>query len=161
MSTLKILSDTHCMVRCDFQEVGDIKLQLKKGCYILEFLVEDIVICSMDYTIETNDEEPLLRLNIKEQAKKKIMEQFAYVFSEDGRSLMGCNKYFKGVFIMPEGIERIAGYAFSDCDFSSVIIPNNVKIIEDYAFINCHGLTSVTIPNSVTSIGKGAFFNCI
>lgn len=81
MSILKIISDTNCMVRCDFQEVGNIqagelyKLQLKKGCYILEFLVEDIVICSMDYTIETNDEEPLLRLNIKEQAEKKIMEQ--------------------------------------------------------------------------------------
>ena len=68
MSTLKILSDINCTVRCDFKEVGNIqagelyKLQLKKGCYILEFLVEDIVICSMDYTIETNDEEPLLRL---------------------------------------------------------------------------------------------------
>ena len=71
----------NCSVRCDFQIVGDIqagelfKLQLKKGCYILEFLVEDIVICSMDYTMETNDEEPLLRLNIKEQAEKKIREQ--------------------------------------------------------------------------------------
>ena len=81
MSTLKILSDINCTVRCDFKEVGNIQagelyeLQLKKGCYILEFLVEDIVICSMDYTIETNDEEPLLRLNIKEQAEKKIMEQ--------------------------------------------------------------------------------------
>ena len=81
MSTLKILSDINCTVRCDFKEVGNIqagelyKLQLKKGCYILEFLVEDIVICSMDYTIETNDEEPLLRLNIKEQAEKKIIEQ--------------------------------------------------------------------------------------
>ena len=69
MSILKIISDANCSVRCDFQEVGNIqigelfKLQLKKGCYILEFLVEDIVICSMDYTIETNDEEPLLRLD--------------------------------------------------------------------------------------------------
>ena len=81
MSILKIMSDTNCSVRCDFQEVGNIqvgelfKLQLKKGCYILEFLVEDVVICAMDYTIETNDEEPLLRLNIKEQAEKKIREQ--------------------------------------------------------------------------------------
>ena len=49
MSLLKIISDTNCVVRCDFQEIGNIqagelfKLQLKKGCYILEFLVEDIV----------------------------------------------------------------------------------------------------------------------
>ena len=167
MAILKILSDTNCMVRCDYQEVGNIqagelyKLQLKKGCYILEFLVEDIVICSMDYTIETNDEEPLLRLNIKEQAEKKIMERnFAYVFSEDGRSIRGCNIFFKGEFIVPEGIERIAGYAFKECDFTSVIISNSVKSIGDYAFIHCHGLTSVTIPNSVTSIGEGAFSCC-
>ncbi len=167
MSTLKILSDTHCMVRCDFQEVGNIqagelyKLQLKRGCYILEFLVEDIVICSMDYTIETNDEEPLLRLNIKEQAEKKIMERkFASVFSEDGRSILGCNKCFEGVFIVPEGIERIERYAFSECEFTSVNIPNSVKSIGDYAFIHCHGLTLLTIPNSVTSIGEGAFLHC-
>ena len=48
MSILKIISDANCSVRCDFQEVGNIqigelfKLQLKKGCYILEFLVEDM-----------------------------------------------------------------------------------------------------------------------
>ena len=167
MSILKILCDINCVVKCDFQEVGNIqagelyKLQLKKGCYILEFLVEDIVICSMDYTIETNDEEPLLRLNIKDQAEKKIMERnFAYVFSEDGRSIWGCNIFFKGEFIVPEGIERIAGYAFKECNFTSVIISNSVKSIGDYAFIHCHGLTSVTIPNSVTSIGEGAFSCC-
>ena len=167
MSILKILCDINCVVKCDFQEVGNIqagelyKLQLKKGCYILEFLVEDIVICSMDYTIETNDEEPLLRLNIKEQAEKKIRERnFAYVFSEDGRSIWGCNTWFEGDFIVPEGIERIAGYAFRECHFTSVNIPNSVKSIGDYAFILCRGLTSVTIPNSVTSIGAGAFSGC-
>ena len=167
MSTLKILSDTSCTVKCDFQEVGNIqvgelfKLHLKKGCYILEFLVEDIVIFSMDYTIETNDEEPLLRLSIKEQAEKKIRERnFAYVFSEDGRSIWGCNTWFEGDFIVPEGIERIAGYAFRECHFTSVNIPNSVKSIGDYAFILCRGLTSVTIPNSVTSIGAGAFSGC-
>ena len=167
MSILKIISDANCSVRCDFQEVGNIqigelfKLQLKKGCYILEFLVEDIVICSMDYTIETNDEEPLLRLNIKEQAEKKIRErEFAYVYSEDGRSIIGCNRWFRGEFIVPEGIECIAGYAFRECEFTSIYIPNSVKSIGDYAFIHCSGLTSVKIPNSVTSIGEGAFSSC-
>ena len=104
MSILKIISDTSCTVRCDFQKVGDIqagelfKLQLKKGCYILEFLVEDIVICSMDYTIETNDEEPLLRLNIKEQAEKKIREQKfirnkstkVNIYLDDDRYILDC-----------------------------------------------------------------------
>lgn len=42
----------------------------------------------------------------------------------------------------------------------SIVIPNSVTNIGDYAFSNCLGLTSVTIPNSVTSIGRDAFRNC-
>lgn len=117
MSTLKILSDINCTVRCDFKEVGNIqagelyKLQLKKGCYILESLVEDIVICSMDYTIETNDEEPLLRLNIKEQAKKKIMEQKfirnkstnVNIYLDDDRYILVCEA--NNPIVIPKGYD--------------------------------------------------------
>ena len=37
----------------------------------------------------------------------------------------------------------------------------SVTSIGEYAFFNCHGLTSVTIPNSIISIGKRAFAYCI
>ncbi len=36
-------------------------------------------------------------------------------------------------------------------------IPNGIQKIAGYAFYECSGLTSVTIPNSVTSIGEDAF----
>ncbi len=39
-------------------------------------------------------------------------------------------------------------------------IPNNVTIIEDYAFFGCDNLTSITIPNGVTSIGSNSFGSC-
>ena len=144
MSILKIISDTSCTVRCDFQKVGDIqagelfKLQLKKGCYILEFLVEDIVICSMDYTIETNDEEPLLRLNIKEQAEKKIREQKfirnkstkVNIYLDDDRYILDCEandpvvvpKEFDLYYKSVDGqyLEDEAGY-----------IPFNIAIVEE------------------------------
>jgi len=42
----------------------------------------------------------------------------------------------------------------------SIIIPDSVTIIEQYAFNNCENLTSITIPKSVTSIGMGAFSRC-
>ena len=50
---------------------------------------------------------------------------------------------------------------YSPCTtLTSVIIPNSVIAIGNYAFYGCSSLTSVTISNSVTSIGEGAFFNC-
>ena len=39
----------------------------------------------------------------------------------------------------------------------SVVLPDTLKTIGDYAFMNCQFLTSVTIPEGVTSIGSAAF----
>ena len=41
-----------------------------------------------------------------------------------------------------------------------IVLPNNLKAIEQTAFFGCCSLTSITIPNSVTSIGEDAFFHC-
>ena len=42
----------------------------------------------------------------------------------------------------------------------SIIIPDSVTSIGDYAFFLCSGLSSVSIPDSVTSIGDYAFIYC-
>ena len=47
-----------------------------------------------------------------------------------------------------------------DKNITTVLIPDYVTGIGDYAFRGCTGLTSVTIPDSVTSIGEEAFYNC-
>ncbi len=39
-------------------------------------------------------------------------------------------------------------------------IPDGVTEIKDYAFYNCHSVTSVTMPDGVTSIGESAFEGC-
>ena len=43
---------------------------------------------------------------------------------------------------------------------TTVVIPDGVTTIGEYAFSNCNVLKSVTIPESVTSIGERAFSNC-
>ena len=63
--------------------------------------------------------------------------------------------------VIPETIKVINDYTFHF--FSSIIkitIPNSVTSIGEGAFSGCIGLTSVTIPNGVTSIEYGAFSGC-
>jgi len=48
-------------------------------------------------------------------------------------------------------------FASNSNSVTSIIIPNSVTSIGDYAFYGCLSLNSVTIPNSVTNIGAYAF----
>ena len=63
--------------------------------------------------------------------------------------------------VIPNNITIINDYAFDGCSgLSSISIPNIVSSIGCYAFRNCTGLTSITIPNNATKIDGGAFDGC-
>ncbi len=63
--------------------------------------------------------------------------------------------------ILPNTIEYIADYAFAFCTkLSSITLPESVIEIGPYAFSYCKSLSSVTIPASVSGIGRGAFSLC-
>jgi hypothetical protein len=57
-------------------------------------------------------------------------------------------------------VATIGDSAFQNSVATSVMIPDGVTNIGDFAFSGCSGLTSVTIPNSVTNIGESAFSGC-
>ena len=58
---------------------------------------------------------------------------------------------------MPNTIDTIRNWAFSDCvHLTSIDIPNSVKYIGDAAFAGS-GLTSVVIPGSVNGFGNSVF----
>ncbi len=64
--------------------------------------------------------------------------------------------------VVPDGVTCIGNYAFDSCSsLTSVTIPESVTSIGVYAFNNCSNLTSITIPDSVTSLEGGAFQNCV
>ncbi|MBD5427741.1 MAG: leucine-rich repeat protein [Treponema sp.] len=62
--------------------------------------------------------------------------------------------------ILPNSLETIGAYAFSNCKFVSITIPNSVTTIGVGAFAYCSNITSIKIGTSVTTIGADAFRYC-
>lgn len=62
---------------------------------------------------------------------------------------------------LPEGLEIIGNYAFSDCyELTRVTIPDSVVGIGVHAFSGCLALTEVVLGDGLTEIPKRAFFEC-
>lgn len=81
-----------------------------------------------------------------------------------------CNAIFEkgtGVLVygcrtteIPAEITTIGEYAFADCaGLTEIVIPDNVKRIEDAAFSGAQ-LRRIVIPNSIVSLGGWAFCEC-
>jgi hypothetical protein len=63
--------------------------------------------------------------------------------------------------VIPDSVTSIGNFAFGECSgLVSLVIPDSVTSIRDYAFYGCSGLTSLVIPDSVTNIGDSAFLGC-
>ncbi len=68
---------------------------------------------------------------------------------------------YSSTLVIPDGVTTIKQYAFYGYrDVKYLKLPNSVTTIEDSAFETCDHLQTVTLPDSVTSIGKKAFYKC-
>ena len=64
--------------------------------------------------------------------------------------------------VIPDSIVKIGEYAFSDCTkLANVTFNNGLAEIGNGAFFGCSRLIKAEIPDSVTSIGMQAFSKCI
>ena len=78
---------------------------------------------------------------------------YLYLYAPISQDITSCE--------INESCKIIADYAFNNCrGLTSVTIPNSVASIRDYAFNNCSNLTNITIGENVTSIGESAFSGC-
>ena len=57
-------------------------------------------------------------------------------------------------------VERIGDRAFYGCKLTSIIIPDSVTSIGNYAFNECKKLSSITLGKGVTTIRTNAFYRC-
>lgn len=94
-----------------------------------------------------------------ESTNRNFVISDGLLLSKNGKTLIaGIN----GTVVIPNGVTTIGDYAFdARSSLTSVEIPDSVTSIGDSAFSGCRGLTSVTIPESVTRIGNFAFDGCI
>lgn len=57
-------------------------------------------------------------------------------------------------------VTTIGDYAFQDCTFASIVLPENLQSLGHDSFIRCRQLESIRIPEKVTTIGDYAFLGC-
>ena len=63
--------------------------------------------------------------------------------------------------VIPEGVEKIGDYAFAYCtNLRSVTIPDSVRSIGDRAFEGCESLKEVRLPAGLEEIEEFTFFLC-
>ncbi len=78
------------------------------------------------------------------------------ILTKDGKKLVLCRNHN-----IPDNVTMIERWAFSGCtNLQSIVIPDSVTMIGAQAFSGCTSLQSILIPNSVTELGAHAFRNC-
>ena len=69
------------------------------------------------------------------------------------------NKSLENI-VIPASVTTLGEKCFSESKLTSIIIPSNVKRIENNAFSSCKNLISVTFLGSLDYIGSGIFSDC-
>ncbi len=84
---------------------------------------------------------------------------------------IGCYAFYNCVSLVsvniPVGITKLGGvgainmgYTFGNCEsLESIVIPNTVKSVVEFAFAGCKSLNTVTFPESISKLGGGLFEN--
>ncbi|MBQ9127999.1 MAG: leucine-rich repeat domain-containing protein, partial [Thermoguttaceae bacterium] len=73
--------------------------------------------------------------------------------------------YKNPVYRVPDGVEKIVSLAFDDDAgmrnaFTEIVLPESVKEIGRYAFVQCSRLEKAFLPKNVAKIGDGVFKRC-
>lgn len=78
------------------------------------------------------------------------------IFFQNAPEGIGAVLYTAGIDFMSD-MKIVPQRCFAESNINSVIIPDNVTKIEQYAFESCRSLTSISIGNGVTKIEENAF----
>ncbi len=96
---------------------------------------------------------------------KGAMPENSEIVFKDGTTAIGGGAFFYNCNItsavLPESLKIIGMNAFYKChELKTIEIADGVENISEFAFYGCIGLESIYLPYSVNKIGNGAFANC-
>ena len=149
----------------DLQKIGDYAFYGIKGLLALTF--PESLTWIGDYSFYNCEDSSFVNL----PSKIEYIGQYAFSgASFDQLTIPGtakleeyclANVKIKGKeIIVQEGVTEIPSNAFRESTISSVILPESLETIGDYALAYCTNLKSINIPKSVISIGDKAFLLC-
>ena len=128
------------------------------ACSFRLFIGEKPNLSAMDEDLSTKPTE--------EDLREAFVDEWGVKYSKDGRKLLKAPQNLDGTYSIRKGTKIICYRAFGRSQLigchslTSLVIPDSVTNIGDYAFKGCISLAEVVIPNSVTNIGKFAFSRC-
>lgn len=142
--------------------IGTSAFENCSGLLVLNYNAMNCSLPSYDYCNNYSDKEyhwlygcnSLISLNIGDDVQT-IPDCFLGNYSYYGYSSI------VGTLVIPNSVTTIGEYAFYGCSgFASVVFGNSVTTIGKSAFYGCSNITSVVIPDSVVSFGSDVFIGC-
>lgn len=93
-------------------------------------------------------------------------DEYGVQFSDDKKQLIRASQNLEGDYVIPSDVTRfmtthIDVWGFFGCKkLTSVVIPDTVTCLGNYAFAKCRKLQKVVLPKNLERIEKGLFKDC-
>ena len=115
-------------------------------------------------TLETLGEDVFNRCDnltsIEDKSGRFLKTVDGIVYSADGTQIIAVLTSASGEIHIAEGVTEISYGLFNVSGITSIVIPEGVTNIGDWAFGWCDDLTSVTLPSTLETLGESAFASC-
>lgn len=107
-------------------------------------------------TLPINNCGKLEAIEVREGASS-VCSVSGVLFSKDRKKLLYCPSAIGDTYKIPDGTEEIVYGAFEGTSAGTIIFPESLKKIGNYAFFDAAGLESLSLPEHLEYIGDCAF----
>ncbi len=102
-----------------------------------------------------------IAVTIAEDNPNYKTEDGALILTKDGKATVATSNTLE-TYNIPSSVETIGSgtFYYRGGNFKEIVMPNNVKNIEESAFFRALSLSKIEIPSTIQNIGAGAFNEC-